>query len=413
MTLITFDNGKPVFRNGKVGTAQGCCCGGICCQCFVRVQYSTTNPEANAKPFSGIAPEDGWTPMAGGFYAEFPCAYYEYASSIGAPVFAHKMNEGADAAYSDTGAWTPTYYPAKRTRCVPATAEANCQPCQTTWETTPTLEQLLQPCGIYHPPDPCKACSNLDGCGSPQPPYYEPPAWPPQENADTWEDTCPCTPCSILCVQKVYSTFQAKPKVCYDINNNPYPCGPLAFEPIPEEQPTYFQPGAFAVGGALSDDGTPFAGSGIDWRCLLGGGSSTNPGPGDMYQLTPGGELPCGGGITVFWNEETENYEYAPPDWADQTYTWQQSYFLVSVVDDCCQCFTALGPSDEGDCGLVGIEGGSTPYGVTGTGCGGWGQLFYLTGLSWTGDDACAGIGPCGRACSEVPEGALGCNPLP
>ena len=30
MTLITFQDGKPVFRDGKVGTGQGCCCGPQC-----------------------------------------------------------------------------------------------------------------------------------------------------------------------------------------------------------------------------------------------------------------------------------------------------------------------------------------------------------------------------------------------
>ena len=28
MTLITFEDGKAVFRDGKVGTEQACCCGG-------------------------------------------------------------------------------------------------------------------------------------------------------------------------------------------------------------------------------------------------------------------------------------------------------------------------------------------------------------------------------------------------
>ena len=395
MTLITFKDGKPVFRNGKVGTAQGCCCGGgICCQCFVRVEYATTNAEANAKPFAGIAPEDGWTPTAGGFYAEFPCAYYDYASNIGAPVFAHKANEGADAAYSDTGDWTPTFYPAERMRCVPATAEANCQECQTTWETPPTLEQLLKPCGIYHPPDPCKACSNLDGCGSPQPPYYEPPAWPPQENAETWENTCPCTPCSELCMQVVYSTFQAKPKVCYDYSGNPYPCGPLAYELIPEEQP----PCVFAVGGALWDQGTPF--DSMDWRCLFGG-PPPNPGPGEVYQILDdrGGfyGLPCGGGITYSWNEETGSYGYYPEDWADQTYTWTQRYWRISTDDDCGQTAPGLAPSGEGDCPSVGVE---TLV------CGGYWDLQYGTGLYIGRIDLCSGIGPCGKACA-------GANPFP
>jgi hypothetical protein len=31
MTLITFDNGKPVLKNGKIGAEQGCCCNN-CCQ---------------------------------------------------------------------------------------------------------------------------------------------------------------------------------------------------------------------------------------------------------------------------------------------------------------------------------------------------------------------------------------------
>ena len=31
MTLITFEDGKAVFRDGKVGTEQACCCQGCCC----------------------------------------------------------------------------------------------------------------------------------------------------------------------------------------------------------------------------------------------------------------------------------------------------------------------------------------------------------------------------------------------
>lgn len=30
MTLITFQDGKPVMRDGKIGTEQDCCCGGGC-----------------------------------------------------------------------------------------------------------------------------------------------------------------------------------------------------------------------------------------------------------------------------------------------------------------------------------------------------------------------------------------------
>ncbi len=31
MTLITWNNGGPLFRDGQVASEQGCCCGGACC----------------------------------------------------------------------------------------------------------------------------------------------------------------------------------------------------------------------------------------------------------------------------------------------------------------------------------------------------------------------------------------------
>ena len=47
MTLITFQDGKPVLRDGKVGTESGCCCG--CDPCLVRLcqAYDVTveNPD--------------------------------------------------------------------------------------------------------------------------------------------------------------------------------------------------------------------------------------------------------------------------------------------------------------------------------------------------------------------------------
>jgi hypothetical protein len=33
MTLIRFQNGKPIMVGGKIGTEPECCCGGRCCQC--------------------------------------------------------------------------------------------------------------------------------------------------------------------------------------------------------------------------------------------------------------------------------------------------------------------------------------------------------------------------------------------
>jgi hypothetical protein len=40
MTLITFQGGKPVLRDGKVGTEQACCCGCIPCACEKAVDYT-------------------------------------------------------------------------------------------------------------------------------------------------------------------------------------------------------------------------------------------------------------------------------------------------------------------------------------------------------------------------------------
>jgi hypothetical protein len=31
MTLITFQDGSPILKDGKIGTEQACCCGGACC----------------------------------------------------------------------------------------------------------------------------------------------------------------------------------------------------------------------------------------------------------------------------------------------------------------------------------------------------------------------------------------------
>lgn len=44
MTLITFQDGKPLFRDGKVGTEQACCCEGAeeCCGGYLNCQVSYT-----------------------------------------------------------------------------------------------------------------------------------------------------------------------------------------------------------------------------------------------------------------------------------------------------------------------------------------------------------------------------------
>jgi len=41
MTLIAFEDGKPVFRDGKVGTGEACCCG-LCPPCNLPRTLSVT-----------------------------------------------------------------------------------------------------------------------------------------------------------------------------------------------------------------------------------------------------------------------------------------------------------------------------------------------------------------------------------
>lgn len=41
MTLITFHNGQPVLRDGKIGAEQGCCCGGSTGRCCACTQYAS------------------------------------------------------------------------------------------------------------------------------------------------------------------------------------------------------------------------------------------------------------------------------------------------------------------------------------------------------------------------------------
>lgn len=73
MTLITFQDGKPVFRDGKVGTEQECCCGCPSCislDLFKFNEYSDASFDVQArydevKPFFDALQENleaaGWT----------------------------------------------------------------------------------------------------------------------------------------------------------------------------------------------------------------------------------------------------------------------------------------------------------------------------------------------------------------
>ena len=54
MTLITFQDGKPVLRDGKVGTEQECCCNqcGVCCEAgyeHCEITYTATFSDGNTK----------------------------------------------------------------------------------------------------------------------------------------------------------------------------------------------------------------------------------------------------------------------------------------------------------------------------------------------------------------------------
>jgi hypothetical protein len=42
MTLITFQDGSPILKDGKIGTEQACCCGGVCCGGYTNCEVSYT-----------------------------------------------------------------------------------------------------------------------------------------------------------------------------------------------------------------------------------------------------------------------------------------------------------------------------------------------------------------------------------
>ena len=258
MTLITFQDGKPVLRDGKVGVESSCCCNGdcLCCSCVSRVVYTPSEPGADAQPFAGIAPEGGsWQWDGSQYYGEFPCHYVEYAfSEYAASIFPNAVNAGADAAYSGGGTWTKRsipngyVYTSGETRCTGST-EADCQPCLAYPGTTPsgsplpTLEQLRKQCGIYHPCTQCERCSTGDGCGAPGTNLS-------QDNGDTYpigipwpppDGTCPCRPCDLLCLQEMTVTWQSKIRTVVidgrhwpDCDGGPYWERPVTFKALSE-----------------------------------------------------------------------------------------------------------------------------------------------------------------------------------
>lgn len=72
MTLITFQDGKPVMRDGKVGTEQDCCCeqaeccaGLVNCTIEYRVGFGDGTSEDRTYTFGGGDPDDVSIAMVG------------------------------------------------------------------------------------------------------------------------------------------------------------------------------------------------------------------------------------------------------------------------------------------------------------------------------------------------------------
>lgn len=362
MTLITFDNGKPVFRDGKVGTSQGCCCNGdcLCCSCVERVAYTPSSPGASAKPFAGIPPNGEWpVDEFGRRYAEFPCHYVEYAfSQYAAQIFPNAPNAGADAAYPNSGEWerviTPGDYGSGfgygKTQCTGST-EAECQPCLAypsqywynvgpppTADPLPTLAQLQKRCGIYHPCTPCENCSNaVDGCGvaginqsqGSGDTYPQGIPWPPPEG------TCPCRLCDLLCLEQVVVAFTSKPKTIV-VDGVHYFVGTFFGHSLPATVPPIShadQPAnVWLVGGSVNTGGYngPYA-----WRCNSEQELSDFP----IYHIYD--VFTCCNCDSSNWptqGGDNEGKATEESGWWDQEYTYRFWYYRIRVVSDCCEC---------------------------------------------------------------------------
>lgn len=377
MTTIKLNDGKPVLRDGKVGTGQGCCCNGdcLCCSCVERVAYTPSEPGANAQPFAGIAPEGGswaWDSTNSYYYGDFPCHYVEYAfSEYAAAIFPNAANAGADAAYSGGGTWarSPVDESDGRTVCTGST-EANCQPClaypgdSPPGSPLPTLAQLQKQCGVYHPCTPCEFCS-VGACtgarvqylyagdpGSWTAPYDFPSGeipWPPPD------DTCPCEDCSILCMEEVRTVFWSKPKTTI-IDGEHYWCneGPLDGPPqiTTASQPagTWLVIGDERIGGVANGLGL------YGRRC-----NTYEQLDASYYPIYPdtgwrldNGTDPCG-----LSENGTDLSDYicspgypVPESVRNELFPWGASYFRLRIVQDCGDC-PGTPPSSPGPCGVM------------------------------------------------------------
>ena len=412
MTTIKLNNGKPVLRDGKVGASQGCCCNGecLCCSCVQRVRYMPSSPEADAKPFAGIAPASPWPVDDDGYrYAEFPCHYVEYAfSQYAAQIFPNAPNAGADASYPYSGQWErvliSSLYAASsygETRCTGST-QGECQPCLAypsgpfgepatppTDDPLPTLAQLQQRCGIYHPCVPCEKCSEIDGCGVAGTnlgqvngeTYPNGIPWPPPEG------TCPCRACDILCLEEVRGIHWAKPRTQVVNGVRVYDNGPATLPPPILHDA---QPGDVAfVRGVL-------ASLAYSWRCNASADMEDSASP-----IYPEVTLPCDGSFSSGWE---------PPegDWWEVEYPFRTSYWRVRVVTDCCDCQSYAISPPYGWCWPEDDES------VQALACGGLSQLSQM-GIYGLTTLQCAIPTACQTPCWDVPESVISaqCNPFP
>ena len=392
------------------------CCGGgcLCCSCVSRVVYTPSEPGADAQPFAGIAPDGGswaWDEAGGYYYGEFPCHYVEYAfSEYAASIFPNAVNAGADAAYSGGGTWTKRALPGGETgetRCTGSTEE-DCQPCLAypgtapAGDPLPTLEQLQQRCGIYHPCTPCENCSNaVDGCGVPginqsqglfgdgvdygdgqQFPDGIP--WPPPDG------TCPCKLCDVLCLMRVGVTWQSKIRTVV-IDGRHWPdCDYYS--------PTgYYAESPFTV-PTLSELTLPantvlIAGSTEIWGCNTADNRASRY-PGEVYICQ---SLPCPDSGSEPPPEESE--------WWEEEYTFKGYYNVLRIVPDCCECQTY---ETDADCSVY----------ADALACGGINQIeAHGVGLTDGGYEAaqflkyegCDFPFVCGIPCWDAPP----CNPFP